>query len=208
MSLRAIEGAEPAATTVLRSPVEHRLLAAGAQVEARGQWRVAFGLDGEDAFLETVAFADASHLAKLEVRGGAAPAERPDRAVVEVADDRWIVLCPWEQRAATIAELGAGDRRLALDLSGAWMALVLAGPQAERLLRRLGPIAQVPGSGPIAAVPGRVVRRGELLLVLVAAEYAQHVWDVCADLCLPLAGGPAGLDAVTRSHPDPLLAAS
>ena len=204
MSLLALELAAPGAETVLRSPVEHRLLAAGGRVEQRGPWRVVAGLDHEDTFAGTVAFADASHLAKLDVRGGEAPAERPDRAAFEIASDRWIVLCPWHQREATLAELG--DRRLALDLSGAWMALVLAGPDAERLLRRLGPIAAVPGSGSIAGVPGRVVRRGERLLVLVASEFAQHVWDVCADLCLPLGGGPAGLDAVTRSGDDPLLA--
>jgi glycine cleavage system aminomethyltransferase T len=204
MSLLALEAATPGAETVLRSPIEHRLLAAGGTVEQRGAWRVAVGLDREDDFLTTVAFADASHLAKLDVRGGEAPAERPDRAVLEIAAERWIVLCPWAEREAALAELG--DRRLALDLSGAWMALVLAGPDAERLLRRLGPIAAVPGSGPIAGVPGRVVRRGDRLLVLVASEFAQHVWDVCADLCLPLDGGPASLDAVVRAGDDPLLA--
>ena len=204
MSLLALEPASTGAEIVLRSPVEHRLLAAGGQVRQRGPWRVVVGLDREDAYLESVAFADASHLAKLDVRGGAAPAERPDRAVVEIAGDRWIVLCPWDRRESTLAELG--DRRVALDLSGAWMALVLAGPEAERLLRRLGPIVAVPGSGPIAGVPGRVVRRGDRLLVLVASEFAQHVWDVCADLCTPLGGGPASLDAVTRAGDDPLLA--
>jgi glycine cleavage system aminomethyltransferase T len=204
MSLLALEPATPGAETVLRSPIEHRLLAAGGTVEQRGSWRVAVGLDREDKFLETVAFADASHLAKLDIRGGAVPAERPDRAVFEIAADRWIVLCPWAEREAALAELG--DRRLALDLSGAWLTLVLAGPDAERLLRRLGPIAAIPGSGPIAGVPGRVVRRGGRLLVLVASEFAQHVWDVCADLCLPLGGGPASLDAVARAGDDPLLA--
>jgi sarcosine oxidase gamma subunit len=193
MSLLALEPATPGADTVLRSPVEHRLLAAGGTIEQRGPWRVATGLDREQDFLATVAFADASHLAKLDVRGGEAPAERPDRAIFEIAAERWIVLCPWAEREAMLAELG--DCRLALDLSGAWLALVLAGPDAERLLRRLGPIAAIPGSGPIAGVPGRIVRRGDRLLILVAAEFAQHVWDVCADLCLPLAGGPASLDA-------------
>lgn len=204
MSLLALEPAPLGAAIALRSPVEHRLLAAGGRVEQRGPWRVAVGLDREDAHLETVAFADASHLAKLDVRGGEAPAERPDRAVIEISSDRWIVLCPWGSRESTLAELG--DRRLALDLSGAWMALVLAGPEADRLLRRLGPIVAVPGSGAIAGVPGRAVRRGERLLVLVASEFAQHVWDVCADLCIPLGGGPASLDAVTRAGDDPLLA--
>jgi glycine cleavage system aminomethyltransferase T len=205
MSLLALEPATPGAETVLRSPVEHRLLAAGGEIEQRGPWRVAVELDREDEYLATVAFADASHLAKIDVRGGEAPAERPDLAIFEIAADRWIVLCPWDRRDLTLKELG--ERRVALDLSGAWLALVLAGPDAERLLRRLGPIAQVPGSGPIAGVPGRIVRRGDRLMILVASEFAQHVWDITADLCLPLDGGPASLDAVTRGGDDPLLAA-
>src|SRR4051812_24393949 len=106
MSLLALEPATFGAETALRSPIEHRLLAAGGQVEQRGPWRVAVGLDREEEYLATVAFADASHLAKLDVRGGKAPAERPDRAIFEIAADRWIVLCPWDQREATLAELG------------------------------------------------------------------------------------------------------
>ncbi len=93
-----------------------------------------------------------------------------------------------------------------LDMTSAWVALVLAGPQADRLLRRLGPVATVPGAGPVAGVPGRVVRRAGALWVLAAAEYAQHLWDVLADLSGPLRGGPAGLDAVARLTGDPLLA--
>lgn len=207
MTLLALEPWTPGSEAVLRSAVEHRLRAAGARIERRGAWEVAAEVAGEAEHLDNVAFADASHLGKIEVRGGAAPADSPDRAVIGVGPGRWIVLCAWEQRAALVAELKEGGRRLVLDLSGAWSVLLLAGPRAERLLRRLGPIAEVPGAGPIAAVPGRAMRRGELLWVLVPVEYAQHVWDVCADLCLPLEGGPAGLDAVARIADDPLLVA-
>jgi glycine cleavage system aminomethyltransferase T len=191
---------------VLRSPVEHRLRQAGATIETRGAWRLAVAVPGEAEHLATVAFADASHVGKLEVRGGAAPAAAPGREVIQVAPGRWIALCAWEDRAALDEELG--DRRLVLDMTGAWVALVLAGPEAGRLLRRLGPVATVPGAGPVAGVPGRVARRGDALWVLAAAEYAQHVWDVCADLSQPLRGGPAGLDAIARATGDPLLAAS
>lgn len=207
MTLLALEPWTPGSEAVLRSAVEHRLRAAGGRIERRGAWQVAAAVAGEAEHLGNVAFADASHLGKIEVRGGTAPADSPDRAVIEVGPGRWIVLCAWEQRAPLVAELNEGGRRLVLDLSGAWSVLLLAGPRAEQLLRRLGPIAELPGAGPIAAVPGRVTRRGELLWVLVPVEYAQHVWDVCADLCLPLEGGPAGLDAVARIADDPLLVA-
>lgn len=208
MTLLALEPWEPGPGTVLRSAVEHRLREAGARFERRGAWEIAAAVSGEDERLGNVAVADASHLGKIEVRGGSAPAETPERAVIEIAPGRWIVLCPWGRRAQAVADLTDDARRLVLDLSGAWTVLLLAGPRAERLLRRLGPIAAVPGAGPIAAVPGRVIRRGEHFLVLVPVEYAQHVWDFCADLCPPLGGGPAGLDALTRAAEDPLLVAS
>jgi heterotetrameric sarcosine oxidase gamma subunit len=196
---------------VLRSAAEHRARAAGATLALRGPWSVAVSVPGEEGYLATVAFADASHVAKLEVRGGEAPVDAEDREVLTVGPGRWIVLCRWEDRAALAEELRAGARRLVLDMTAAWTAIVLAGPEAERLLRRLGPVAAVPGAGPVAGVPGRVVRRHTALWVLVAAEYAQHAWDVCADLARPLEGGPAGVDAVVavgRATGDPLLVSS
>lgn len=207
MTLLALEPWEPGSDTVLRSAVEHRLREAGARFERRGDWQVAAAIAGEDERLGNVAFTDASQLGKIEVRGGAAPAESPECAVIEVGPERWIVLCDWERREEVVAELGGADHRLVLDMSGAWTLLLLAGPGAERLLRRLGPLAELPGAGAIAAVPGRVTRRGELFWVLVPVEYAQHVWDFCADLCEGLEGGPAGLDAVARLAEDPLLVA-
>jgi sarcosine oxidase gamma subunit len=197
-----VDAAHP--PVVLRSAAEHRAREAGAALEVRGAWSVAASVPGEDRHLQAVGFADASHVAKLEVRGGEPPVPADGREIVSVAPGRWIVLCRWEERAA-VAEGLAGGRRVVLDMTGAWTAVVLAGPDAERLLRRLGPVAAVPGSGPVAGVQGRVVRRHTALWVLVAAEFAQHLWDVCADLALPLLGGPAGVDAVARATGDPLL---
>lgn len=204
--LGALAPWEPAADVVLRSAMEHRFRAAGATFERRGAWDAPVAVPGEEAHLARVAFADASSVGKLELRGGAAPAEGAERQLLAVAPGRWIVLCPAEVRAAVAAELAAG-RRLLLDMTGAWSLLVLAGPDADRLLRRLGPIADVPGAGPVAGVPARVFRRAGLLWVLTATEFAQHVCDVVADLCQPLGGGPVGLDAVARGAADPLLGA-
>jgi glycine cleavage system aminomethyltransferase T len=207
MTLAALEPWEAGGATVLRSPCEHRLRDAGATLGQRGAWSVATSVPGEERHLEAVAFADASHVGKLEVRGGEAPAAAADREVLAVAPGRWIVLCRWEDRSVVAGELREGARRIVLDMTGAWVALVLAGPRADRLVRRLGPIAAIPGAGPVAGVQGRVARRAGALWVLAAAEYAQHVWDVCADLARPLDGGPAGVDAVARATGDPLLAA-
>jgi hypothetical protein len=204
VTLEALAPWKPADDVVLRSAMDHRFREAGARFDRRGAWLVATSVPSEEAHVQRVAFADASHLTKLEVRGGVTPAERHDRHVVTVAPGRWIVLCAPEVQAVVAADLGPG-RDLLADMTGAWSVLLLAGPETDRLLRRLGPVVDIPGGGPIAGVPGRVFRRAGLLWVLVAVEYAQHVYDVCADLCVPLGGGPAGLDIVARGAADPLL---
>jgi hypothetical protein len=173
--------------------MHHRFRAAGATFERRGAWEVPAALPDEAARLERVGFADASSLTKLELRGGDPPTEEPDRAVFTVSPGRWIVI-------------GAADvGRPALDMTGAWALLAIAGPEAPRLLRRLGPVADVPGAGPLAGVAGRVLRRRDVILAMTASEFAQHLFDVCADLCAPLGGGPVGLDAIARAAADPLL---
>jgi hypothetical protein len=205
MTLAALTAWAPGGDTVLRSAMEHRLRSAGATFETRGCWSVATAVPGERRCLERVGFADASHVGKLELRGGHRPADHPDRHVLQVSPGRWLVLCPWEARAELAAELGDGHD-LVLDMTGAWSLLLLAGDEADRLLRRLGPIVALPGGGPLAGVPGRAFRRTGLIWIMVAAEYAQHLWDVCADLSAPLGGGPVGLDAVAPRPEDGLLA--
>ena len=172
--------------------MHHRFRAAGATFERRGAWEVPVTVPGEAARLERVGFADASSLTKLELRGGDAPSAEADRAVVTVSPRRWIVI-------------GGTDAGRALDMTGAWSLLVIAGPEAPRLLRRLGPVAEVPGAGPVAGVVGRVLRRHDAIWVMTASEFAQHLYDTCADLCAPLGGGPVGLDAIARATSDPLL---
>jgi hypothetical protein len=205
MTLAALTPWEPGDGARLRSAMEHRLRAAGARLELRGPWLVAAHVPGEAERLERLVFADASHLGKLEVRGATRPAEGADREVLQVAPGRWIVVCAWEARTDLAAELGPAEG-LVLDMSGAWSLLVLAGAERERLLRRLGPIVELPGGGPVAGVPGRAFRRSGLVWVMVPVEYAQHLWDVCDDLASPLGGGPAGLDAVAALAGDALLA--
>lgn len=195
-ALGALAAWEPGDGVTLRSAMDHRFRAGGATFERRGAWEVPVTVPGEAARLERVGFADASSLTKVELRGGEAPAAGPDRAVVTVAPGRWIVICG----------PAAGVGRRALDMTGAWSLLAIAGPEAPRLLRRLGPITEIPGAGPLAGVPGRVFRRRDVLWAMTASEFAQHLFDACADLGAPLGGGPVGLDALARAAADPLLA--
>jgi hypothetical protein len=194
----------PADGVTLRSPFEHRFRDAGATIERRGAWRIPATVAGDAGRLTSVAFGDGSHVAKIEIRGAQRPAPDFDLEVLDVAPGRWIALTPWERRDAVMEDLGAGNR-LVLDMTGAWGVLVVVGAERDRLLRRLGPIAAVPGAGPVAGVPGRVTRRGDALWVLVAVEFAQHVWDVTADVAAGLGGGPAGVDTIVTHTDDPLL---
>jgi glycine cleavage system aminomethyltransferase T len=195
-ALGALAAWEPGEGVTLRSAMDHRFRAAGATFERRGAWEVPVAVPDEAARLGRVGFADASSLTKLELRGGEAPLAGPDRAVVTVAPERRIVICG----------PGAGAGLRALDMTGAWSLLAIAGPEAARLLRRLGPVAEIPGAGPLAGVPGRVFRRNDVLWTMTASEFAQHLYDACADLSAPLGGGPVGLDALARAAADPLLA--
>jgi hypothetical protein len=205
MTPSALGAWEPAPGAVrLRSAIEHRLRAAGATFAARGPWLVATAVPGERERALRAGFADASHLGKLELRGGPRPPDAAGRHVLQVAPGRWIVLCAWADRSELAGELGGG-RDLVLDMTGAWSLLLLGGAEAERLLRRLGPIVELPGGGPLAGVPGRAFRRSGLIWVMVAVEYAQHLWDVCSDLSAPLGGGPVGLDVLAASAGDELL---
>jgi glycine cleavage system aminomethyltransferase T len=109
----------------------------------------------------------------------------------------------FERRGAWEVPVAVPEEAARLE-TGAWSLLAIAGPEAPRLLRRLGPVAD--GAGPRAGVPGRVLRRHDGLWVMTASEFAQHLFDTCTDLCAPLGGGPVGLDALARLTGDPLLA--
>jgi glycine cleavage system aminomethyltransferase T len=204
--LEALTPWEPGDGVELRSAMDHRFRSAGATIARRGSWLVPAAVPQEEERLARVAIADASHLCKLELRGGAPPAPGADREIVTVSPGRWIVLSHPSARGSGTAELAEG-RRLVADVTGAWSVLVLAGPEAPRLLRRLGPVAEIPGAGPVAGLPARLVQRSRAIWVLVAVEVAQHLFDAALDACGPFGGGPAGLDAVARATGDPLLAA-
>lgn len=66
---------DPRFTAVARSPMEHAALAAGARLEVRAGWNVAVAYDAAAEFPEAVAWADASHLGKLELAAPAGHAE-------------------------------------------------------------------------------------------------------------------------------------
>jgi heterotetrameric sarcosine oxidase gamma subunit len=153
-------------TVLARSPMERRACAAGASFERRAGWNVATSYPAHDErrrMRRTVAFADSSHLTKLELQA------EPEAlaTLIGVASGRGLVLAPgtagrspgvwWcpvtPSRALVIAdpETGAGDRIRGavrdaaasatglvsvVDLTSGLAALTLAGPGYRELLAR------------------------------------------------------------------------
>jgi glycine cleavage system aminomethyltransferase T len=191
-----------------RSPMERQAEAAGATFELRDGWMLATGYrHDEEAPLQTsVAFADSTHLGKLELH------ERHDLepGVAERRDGAW--WCPVTPRRALVicqpAELPALRERLgsrALDVTSSYAALTIAGPLSRELFARFcaldlraasaPPRAFRPGS--VARTPGYVLREnGDRFLVLFGFALGEYMWETVADAGAHLGGGPVGVDAL------------
>jgi len=192
----------PVATAVARSPMEREARAAGARIEQRDGWNVAVAFEGEQAHLATVAFADRSHLGKLELHGehglplGEA-VRRDDAWWCPVTAERALVLCEPAQTAELRTRFGPD----AVDLTSALGALAIVGPQARELFARFTALdlrdkvtpvhAFKPGS--VARTPGSVLRESEdRWLMLFGAALGSYVWTLVADAAASLGGGPTG----------------
>jgi heterotetrameric sarcosine oxidase gamma subunit len=192
----------PEATDVAaRSPMYRQAAAAGARFETRDGWEVATSYAPGADHAQTVAFADRSHLAKLELHGPAPIELRPGTAVdrdgtwwCPVTPARTVVLGGPEARETVSAAGGTF-----VDLTSNYAALALIGPLANELLARfcaidvrarMMPVAAFrPGS--VARTPGYVLRTGEQeLLIMVGWALGAYLWDVVADAAEHLGGGP------------------
>ena len=187
----------PAGAAVARSPMEGQALAAGAQMEVRGGWNLAVAYP--DAAPEPpVAWADVSHLRKLEVAG-------PHRLALGTAtrtDGAW--WCPVTRERALV--VGGADLD-ALDVSTTLAALAIVGPQARELLARFCALdlraQSVPVGGfrpgSVARTPGYVLREdSERFLMLFGWALGEYIWTVVADAASGLGGAPMGIDALDR----------
>jgi heterotetrameric sarcosine oxidase gamma subunit len=175
-------------------------LQAGARFETRDGWEVATGYANAADYSQTVAFADRSHLAKLELLG-ASPVELQMGTAVNQDGAWWCPITP--TRTLLLEEPGArnagtGDAQV-VDLTSNLAALALVGPQANELLARFCAIdartkampvgAFRPGS--VARTPGYVLRTGEQeLLIMLGWALGAYLWDVVADAAEHLGGGP------------------
>jgi glycine cleavage system aminomethyltransferase T len=198
----SLEFLSPAPTAVARSPMEREAIAAGAVIEQRDGWNVAVGFEGGHRYESTVAFADRSHIGKLEVIGDhglelGSGHRRDDSWWCPTSRERALVLCEPDRTAELRGELGGG----VVDLTSALGALTIAGPLALETFARftaldLRPhITPVHGfrPGSVARTPGAVLREAEdRWLMLFGAALGSYVWTVVADAAASLGGGPVG----------------
>lgn len=218
-----------------RSPMAHEAAAAGARFEARGGWQVA--VDYGDAAaearacVETVAWADVSHLGVLELQGpeselaGLPGAPAFELGGATAADGVWwcpvsagrvLVLGETSADGSPIAALrdrldGASSAHV-LDLTTTTGALVVAGPQARETIARFCALDLRPHVTPVAAFrPGSVARTPGYVLceapdryrLLFGAAYGRYLWSVVADAAAHLGGRAAGIDALAASGSEP-----
>ena len=194
---RALEFLRPSGAAVARSPMESQALAAGAQMEVRGGWNLAVGYPGA-ATNPPVAWADVSHLRKLEVFGRHALA----LGTATRTDGAW--WCPVTRERALV--LGGADLD-ALELTTTLAALTIVGPLAREVFARfcaldLRPQAMPVGAfrpGSLARTPGYVLREdSDRFLMLFGWALGEYMWTVVADAAESLGGGPVGIDALER----------
>jgi heterotetrameric sarcosine oxidase gamma subunit len=219
----------PSPEVLAHSPMERCARAAGARFEARDGWLVAVAYDRPPA---ATGWADMSHLGKLEVAGPPQPAGRnghaPGAALgdaarsagarselgqAELSDDAW--WCPITPRRSLVLAEPAAARELrdrlgarAVDVTTAYAALAIVGPDAREVLARqcaldLRPHVTPVGAfrpGSVARTPAYVLREAEeRYLVLFGAALGEYMWTVLADAAEHLGGAPIGADALREA---------
>jgi len=187
----------PTGAAVARSPMEGQALAAGARMELRDGWNVAVAYPGAapDA---PVAWADVSHVRKLEVAG----AHELSFGTATRMNGAW--WCPVTRERTLV--IGSADVE-ALEVTTTLAALAIVGPQARELIARFCALDLRPQSMPVAGfrpgslarTPGYVLREdSDRFLMLFGWALGEYMWTVVADAAEALGGAPVGVDALER----------
>jgi glycine cleavage system aminomethyltransferase T len=190
---------------VARSPMEGMARAAGARFEVRDGWNVAVGYPR--ARTGDVAWADISHLPKLELQGVSETITSLPFGTAVRQDDAW--WCRLTESRALV--IGAGGRESfptdvdVTDVTSNFAALTVTGPLARETFARFCALDLRPHVTPVGALrpgsigrqPGILIREAEdRYLFLFGWATGEYMWSVVADAGEHLGGGPIGLDAL------------
>jgi glycine cleavage system aminomethyltransferase T len=189
---------------VARSPMEGMARAAGARFEVRDGWNVA--VDYASARAGDVAWADVSHLPKLELQGVSETITSLPFGTAVRQDDAWWCRLT-ETRALVIGARPRVDGVDVTDVTSNFAALILTGPLARETFARFCALDLRPHVTPVSALrpgsigrqPGILIREGEdRYLFLFGWATGEYMWSVVADAATHLGGGPVGVDALER----------
>ena len=128
---------------------------------------------------------DLSHTGKLDVRGGLGVGEFDSAEVgdgvmvVRITPERALLLCPAEDVARHLEQLGTRGHSVA-DLTSALAGLQVTGAQLLRRLTDLD-LDALPAVGAVAHTPATLLRAGEKFSFFFPQEYADHVAEVVLD---------------------------
>lgn len=178
---------------VARSSMHRRQREAGATFEERGGWLAPVSLPNQAAALESVGVADLSHLTKLEVRPAGEPATGRAVTWYPLSKRRALCFCHAPELPEVTEQLGD---RLVLDVTAALSVLVVVGPEADTVMRRLTHLHHFPSSGEVAHITAHVLKPGTAYWIAFPQEFGHYLWEVVVDRAMALGGGPIGLDAL------------
>jgi hypothetical protein len=122
---------------------------------------------------------DVSRTGKVEIRGDVGELELEGAEAIWITPRRALVLCAYEDVAATQERLGVDFH--AVDMTGALAGLEVRG---ETLMRRLTDLDldNLPAPGPVAHVQAIVLRDGdETFRFFFPQEYGHYVAEVVVD---------------------------
>ncbi len=199
-----VGGAESADGIVARSPMEGMAKAAGARFEIRDGWNVA--VDYPNARAGDVAWADVSHLPKVELQGTAEAITSLQFGTAARRDDAWWCRLT-ETRALVVGArpaLADGDVDV-IDVTSNFAALTITGPLARETFARFCALDLRPHVTPVGGLrPGSIGRQPGILirededryLFLFGWATGEYMWSTVADAAEHLGGGPIGVDAL------------
>lgn len=182
-----------------RSPMEGAAVAAGGTVETVGAWRIVTGFGPPEREVqhcrESVGWADASALGKLEVQADAGElaalaaelsGARPELGVAHRAADAWwcpltttrlLIVCGAEDVGTLRGIVEGAAAQLhqpaaVTDVTSVFAAMKLIGPAARETFARFSALDLRPAITPVGALrPGSIARQPGILIREAAERY-------------------------------------